>query len=166
LNAIQIETLIETEVQNTPLEGCKTPLLSLITDPLHCVLCPRSGIRLKDIPTTHLFAEFEFLFPVEGKGLMKGFADLIFFYQDKYYLLDWKTNYLGPSPSDYSQEKMAQTMEKHHYFLQASIYATALQRYVQLFDKRPFEEIFGGAFYMFVRGNGVFHFLPALFNKI
>jgi exodeoxyribonuclease V beta subunit len=163
LDERHIERLIEVETQNTSFEACRTSLFSLVVDPLGRALCAHSGMCLKDIPSAQLFAEFEFLFPIEGKGLMKGFADLIFLYEDKYYLLDWKTNYLGPSLSDYSEEKMVQAMEMHHYFLQASIYSRALQLYVQLFDKRPFEEIFGGALYVFLRGNGVFHFFPSLY---
>ena len=112
--------------------------------------------------SSNLASKASFAIPSYKKNvMMKGFADLIFLYEDKYYLLDWKTNYLGPSLQDYSQEKIADAMKMHQYFLQASIYAAALKRYVKLFDNRPFEEIFGGAFYVFVRGNAVFHFFPS-----
>ena len=61
---------------------------------------------------------------------------------------------------------MEQAMQANHYFLQASIYAAALKRYVKLFDIRPFEEIFGGALYVFVRGKGVLHFFPTPFEDM
>jgi exodeoxyribonuclease V beta subunit len=87
---------------------------------------------------------------------MKGVADLWFLYESKYYVLDWKSNAL----EGYTQEHLQQAMRANDYYLQASIYATALKRYVKLFDNRPFPECFGGAFYLFVRGNGVLHFIP------
>jgi len=114
---------------------------------------------LADVPGNQLQQEMEFFFPV-SKGMMKGFCDLLFEYESKYYLLDWKSNYLGPCDSDYTQEKMIQAMQSHDYFLQASIYAAALERYVKLFDNRPFSECFGGAIYYFIRGKAAYHFFP------
>jgi len=43
-------------------------------------------------------------------------------------------------------------MQEHQYFLQAEIYTNALKRYLQLVDGRPFPEIFGGIYYLFLRG--------------
>jgi exodeoxyribonuclease V beta subunit len=97
--------------------------------------------------------------------MMKGFCDLLFQFEGKYYLLDWKSNYLGPSDAHYTQEKMAEAMRAHDYFLQASIYAAALQRFVKLFDMRPFSEGFGGAIYYFVRGQAYYHFIPEPYDK-
>ena len=98
--------------------------------------------------------------PTAVSRMMKGFADLFFEFEGKYYLLDWKSNYLGPSDADYSQENIIQVMHQNDYFLQASIYREALSRYVKLFDNRPFSECFGGAIYYFIRGNAVYHFEP------
>src|SRR5581483_1278001 len=103
--------------------------------------------------------EMEFFFKTQ-QGMMKGFADLFFEFEGKYYLLDWKSNYLGPSDLDYTQEKIAEAMRAYQYDLQASIYAEALRRYVKLFDNRRFSECFGGAIYYFVRGKAAFHFIP------
>ena len=91
---------------------------------------------------------------------MKGFADLVFTFEEKYYLLDWKTNYLGTSDAAYTQQQMHNAMEHHSYFLQARIYSQALERYVKLFDNRPFATCFGGVLYYFVRGKGIYHFFP------
>ena len=115
---------------------------------------PLQGFSLSQIPPSQVQQEMEFLFPYEN-GLMKGFADLAFEWGKKYYLLDWKTNYLGSSIQDYSSENIVKSMERHDYFLQASIYTEALKRYVKLFDNRPFSQSFGGVFYIFVRGKAV-----------
>jgi exodeoxyribonuclease V beta subunit len=119
---------------------------------------------LSDVPGSQLQPELEFFFKA-GQGMMKGFADLFFEFEGKYYLLDWKSNYLGPSNSDYTQEKIAEAMLQHQYYMQASIYADALDRYVKLFDKRPFSECFGGAIYYFVRGRAIHHFFPEPYFK-
>ena len=58
----------------------------------------------------------------------------------------------------------------NEYFLQAAIYSEALRRYLCIIDKKPFDEIFGGAFYIFLRGldekkaknQGIYHFIPDL----
>lgn len=101
--------------------------------------------------------EMEFFFPV-AQGRMKGFCDLVFEQGGKYYLLDWKSNYLGPTDDDYTEENLVKAMKEHDYFLQASIYTEALKRFVALFDDRPFEECYGGAIYYFIRGKAALHF--------
>jgi exodeoxyribonuclease V beta subunit len=91
---------------------------------------------------------------------MKGFIDLVFCKDQRYYFIDWKSNDLGEDPSAYSKENMEEVMHTHHYFLQAALYAAALERYVKLFDNRPFSESFGGAIYVFLRGKAFYHFVP------
>lgn len=117
---------------------------------------------LSDIPAQQRFHEIEFLYPSTGlpdveelrrsPGFLKGFIDLVFAHQGKYYLLDWKSNWLGTTHEDYAPDLLTKAMQDHDYLLQANIYATALQRYLRLVDKRPFHEIFGGVFYVFLRG--------------
>ncbi len=132
---------------------------ALLTWVISLLKKPIAGFALADVPGDQLQAEMEFFFPVP-RGMMKGFADLVFEFQGKYYLLDWKSNYLGPSDADYTQKNIIDAMERHDYFLQASIYAEALKRFVKLFDKRPFSECFGGAIYYFIRGSAPYHFFP------
>lgn len=35
------------------------------------------------------------------QGMLKGFIDLVFQYQGRYYVLDWKSNHLGDDPAAY-----------------------------------------------------------------
>ena len=51
-------------------------------------------------------------------GFIKGFIDLVFCHEGRYYLLDWKSNHLGHSPDDYRPEAIAQAMRHHGYHLQ------------------------------------------------
>lgn len=86
-------------------------------------------------------------------GFMKGYIDLIFAANNRFYIADYKTNYLGDSIEDYSTEILREEMNTAGYDVQYYIYTVALHRYLQqrvpnyLYDKH-----FGGVFYLFVRG--------------
>lgn len=159
-NKEALQALIDEQIAFSPLEKIQSIFLPWLIELLEK---PIADLRLCDIPGLQLQQEMEFFFPF-SQGIMKGFADLFFEFNGKYYLLDWKSNYLGPSDEDYTFEKMEQAMQKNDYYLQASIYAAALMRYVKLFDNRPFSECFGGAIYYFVRGKAAHHFIPKPFS--
>jgi exodeoxyribonuclease V beta subunit len=121
-----------------------------------------SSFCLADLELDQMYKEMPFLFPydashpIEGvellNGLIRGVIDLIFSYKGKYYILDWKTNWLGPSAEYYEKESLQKAMQSHHYFLQANLYVEALRRYLRLVEKRAFRECFGGVIYLFLRG--------------
>ncbi len=86
-------------------------------------------------------------------GLMKGFVDLVFEHQGRYFLADWKTNWLGAGPTDYTAERIAAEMHHHHYDLQYYVYAVALHRYLQRrIPDYAYDRHMGGVYYFFVRG--------------
>ncbi len=157
LNELALAKLIDETIAFSPLEKWQPIILPWVMDLLTKPLL--LNFALCDLPSEQLQQEMEFLFPLQ-RGVMKGFADLFFEWEGKYYLLDWKSNYLGASDQDYTLEKIERVMQHNQYDLQASIYAEALKRYVKLFDTRPFSESFGGAFYYFIRGKAVHHFFP------
>lgn len=144
LEEIPLATIISQECWATCLEGWESTLLSLVDTSLDL---PLQGFNLRDIRSGRYLVEVEFAYPYQT-NLMKGFIDLCFEWEGKYYILDWKTNYL----SDYSQESLKQAMQEGDYFLQAEIYAQAL--------KRHFKEnlSFGGCFYLFIRGSSFYYF--------
>jgi exodeoxyribonuclease V beta subunit len=102
------------------------------------------------------------------KGFMHGFIDLVFRKDGKYYLLDWKTNTLGASWEDYSEENLQASMEDSFYIVQYHIYVAALHKYLSTkIRDYDYEKDFGGVFYLYVRGvnpalpgNGVYFDLP------
>jgi exodeoxyribonuclease V beta subunit len=84
---------------------------------------------------------------------MKGFMDMVFRHEDHYYLVDWKSNFLGPSVEDYNPEAMALAMIQNFYTFQYMIYTLALNRYLRLRDRNyDYEKHFGGVLYVFLRG--------------
>jgi exodeoxyribonuclease V beta subunit len=89
----------------------------------------------------------------EIEGMMNGRMDLFFEHNGKYYILDWKSNYLGDNINNYSGEQLNGAMNEGNYHLQYLIYSLALKKYLEtklpVFD---YEQHFGGVIYMFVRG--------------
>ena len=98
-------------------------------------------------------------------GYLNGFIDLIFEHEGRYYILDWKSNDLGNSLSNYTQERLDDAMTNSNYHLQYLIYSIALHRYLKLVlgDSFNFDQHMGGVYYLFLRGlrsgakSGVFY---------
>jgi exodeoxyribonuclease V beta subunit len=87
------------------------------------------------------------------RGFMKGFMDLVFRHEGRFYLIDWKSNFLGPSIDDYKPEALAKIMEEEFYILQYHIYVLAVHRYLGMrLPGYDYGTHFGGVFYMFLRG--------------
>ncbi|WP_421239284.1 exodeoxyribonuclease V subunit beta [Aeromonas enteropelogenes] len=99
------------------------------------------------------------------QGMLKGFIDLVFEWQGRWYLLDYKSNHLGMSPADYSRPALEQAMVEHRYDLQYQLYSLALHRLLTLrLPGYDFDQHFGGVFYLFLRGmpqGGIFHTRPS-----
>ncbi|KAF5033526.1 RecBCD enzyme subunit RecB [anaerobic digester metagenome] len=87
------------------------------------------------------------------RGFMTGFMDLVVRSGEKFYLLDWKSNWLGPTPGHYTAEALHEAMAGSHYFLQYHLYCLALKRHLALRNpKFNYAEHFGGVRYVFLRG--------------
>lgn len=149
-------------------------------------------LRLADIHTRDMIAEMEFYFscgvarlqqlleiirpgePVPDfasnyseAGFMKGFIDLSFKYNERYYILDYKTNHLGNSFADYAADHMQTEIKEALYDLQYHLYVLALHRYLANVDPTySYEDNFGGVYYLFLRGinedgeEGIFYDRP------
>ncbi len=104
------------------------------------------------------------------RGFMTGFIDLLFEYEGKFYVLDWKTNHLGSAFSNYSKAAMTTSMSDSYYILQYHLYVIALHLYLQqrLGDSYDYDKCMGGIVYAYVRGmhpdhegKGVFYDRPS-----
>jgi exodeoxyribonuclease V beta subunit len=99
---------------------------------------------------------------------LTGFIDLTVRQNGKYYILDYKSNYLGDQIENYQPEKLRKEIESANYDMQYHIYTVALKKYLTAripdFD---YERDFGGVGYLFVRGmragsdNGVWWVKPS-----
>ncbi|MCP1629835.1 exodeoxyribonuclease V beta subunit [Citrobacter amalonaticus] len=87
------------------------------------------------------------------RGMLKGFIDLVFRHNGRYYLLDYKSNWLGENSAAYTPEAMAAAMQAHRYDLQYQLYTLALHRYLRhRIADYDYERHFGGVIYLFLRG--------------
>jgi exodeoxyribonuclease V beta subunit len=87
------------------------------------------------------------------RGYMTGSMDLVFEAGGRYYLADYKSNWLGEGPDAYRAEWLPQVMARETYDLQYLIYSVALIRYLgQRLPEFQYARDFGGVFYLFVRG--------------
>jgi len=149
----------------------------------NCLNAPLDGdrMRLMDLPDSARRVEMEFYLPIEQldpeqlnqliahhdplsaragklqfhpmKGMLKGFIDLTFEYAGRWYVLDYKSNWLGSEASHYSREAMGKVMVEHRYDLQYQLYSLALHRLLrQRVVDYQFDRHFGGVIYLFLRG--------------
>jgi len=86
------------------------------------------------------------------QGFLVGFIDLVFEHNGRWFILDYKTNNLGPSSGDYSADRLRQSMIEHDYILQYHLYTVALDSFLrQRLPGYTYADHFGGVVYLFVR---------------
>lgn len=135
-----------------PLAGLDVQRLrAILSDPVHGLAAPmrEAAARL----------EFDSL-----KGFLKGFIDLTFEHDGRWYIADYKSNWLGPDASYYGGERLLQALAAEHYYLQYLIYLVALRRFLRQRLADFSNEQLGGAYYLFLRGMpeaGVYFSRPA-----
>ena len=86
-------------------------------------------------------------------GMLKGFIDLVFEHQGRYYIVDYKSNQLGPDANAYTHDAMRQSVLNERYDLQYALYTLALHR--QLRARLPgyqYQRHMGGVMYLYLRG--------------
>ncbi|MHA7879659.1 MAG: exodeoxyribonuclease V subunit beta [Saccharospirillum sp.] len=149
-----------------------------------------SGARLQDLPPQSVLCEAAFYFPMHSqrmglsrllarhrgetivhlpepprlKGMMHGFIDLIYQWQGRYYVVDYKSTWLGDRLSDYNEAALTESVRTSFYDLQYLLYSLALHRYLRtrLPDYDPAQHL-GGVHYLYLRGmtegqsSGIYH---------
>jgi exodeoxyribonuclease V beta subunit len=159
-------------------QGHGAGLSDWLAQALTCRL-PAAQVALCEL--THLIAEMEFWLPHQSSahdidalcqkhllcgharpaltprnmhGMLMGFADLVFEHQGRYWVLDYKSNHLGPSNAYYQLSHLEAAMAQHRYDVQAALYQLALHRLLQNRLGRNYQpaQHLGGAIYFFLRG--------------
>lgn len=192
------ESWLQEQLQQNGIDEQWLPMLAqwmqaLLNTPLN-----DAGVALAELAPQHKQAELQFYLPIsrmlqahdldalakrhdplsancppldfqQVQGMLKGFIDLVFCWQGKFYLLDYKSNWLGESSAAYTRPAMEQAMAEHRYDLQYQLYTLALHRYLR--HRLPgysYPRHFGGVIYLFLRGvdaehpgNGIFTCRPA-----
>lgn len=125
-----------------------------------------SNFTLSNLGEKDKIHEMEFYYPAANSGYVilpedivikngfyTGFIDMIFCYEGRYFIVDWKSNYIADG---YSRRDMERSMDESNYHLQRRIYTEALILWLRqcLGDRFDYKKNFGGAFYLFLRGIG------------
>ncbi len=125
------------------------PLKTLTPEGLHRALhgcLPPGSPAGMPYPTARLAFD-----PV--KGFLRGFMDLVFVHERRYFLVDWKSNHLGDAVEDYHPDALASVMAREGYVLQYHLYCVALDQYLRnRMDGYDYDSHFGGVIYVFLRG--------------
>jgi len=102
----------------------------------------------------------------QPRCFMRGFVDLVFRHNGKFFIADWKSNRLD---GGYGRQSLDECMDAAGYHLQYKLYTVAVLRWLKqaLGDRFDAGSHFGGVFYFFLRGmqpaseNGVYFVPPA-----
>ena len=156
------------EVLHTPLLASNQPLRSIDASHRFAELEFNMGLseRFKAQDINQLFEQYlpnetdkhVNLVPQNKAHLyryLRGEIDLVYEHAGKYYVVDYKSNFLGDSLSDYDETTLKQAMSKAGYWLQAAIYQVALHRFLsmRINDYAGNEDKYLGAVeYVFLRG--------------
>jgi exodeoxyribonuclease V beta subunit len=112
---------------------------------------PFQAQQISDLSTTSVPLAIRSFDQMEG--MMNGKMDLFFEQNGRYYILDWKSNYLGDRLEDYDTESVWGAMAQNNYHLQYHIYTVAVCKYLSLrVPNFSYDTHFGGVIYLFVRG--------------
>ena len=92
----------------------------------------------------------------------------MFRHDGRFYVADYKSNFLGEDYASYGTESLRGAMAHGHYYLQYLLYALAVHRHLATrIPDYSYERHFGGVLYLFLRGMrrdddcGVFFDRPA-----
>jgi exodeoxyribonuclease V beta subunit len=152
------------------------PTLAWLQDMLSTPLSD-SAFSLQDIALIDRLDELEFHFPVSSgqalisacqhhgylqgyhaetlalEGMMTGKIDLICRHKGQYYIIDYKSNFLGYRQTDYAENALRSSILQHQYDLQYLIYSVALKKFLSSrLPGKDFETLYGGIYYLFLRG--------------
>ncbi len=88
-------------------------------------------------------------------GYLTGFIDLVCCHENRFYILDWKSNRRSGVIGDFGHDGIRNEMARNTYFLQYLLYTVALHGYLsQHLQDYAYETHIGGALYVFLRGIG------------
>ncbi len=174
--------LIDKVFAHSSWEEKRDILSTTLAEWLAMPLLETDAVRLRDLTADHFQAEMEFLLgadnvdvsaldclvtqhtfsgkprprllPAQMHGLLKGFIDLVFVHQGKYYVLDYKFNSLGNNDAAYTPETLEAAMLEKRYDLQYTLYLLAIHRLLKtrLGSEYDYDKHVGGALYLFLRG--------------
>ncbi|MCK6506735.1 exodeoxyribonuclease V subunit beta [Myxococcota bacterium] len=87
------------------------------------------------------------------RGHLDGVIDLVFEHDGRFWLCDYKSNFLGRTRGHYGAAALLEAIREHHYDLQYLLYLVALHRFLgQRVPGYRYDRHVGGVRYLFIRG--------------
>lgn len=150
------------DIIHTPLAASAVPLVNIKYNQkvaeLGFNLRLNQHLSFSDLNT--LFHQFDIPLQLQSQEVntmvwqyLKGEIDLVYQHGTQFFIVDYKSNYLGSDFDSYNPAALYDAMTTHSYWLQASIYQVALHRYLKL--RLPNYDInthLGAVEYAFLRG--------------
>ncbi len=147
----QMHTIVNTQLWK---EGPRLSQVDNTLDEMEFLL-PLASIKNKTIErwlSKHRNKPTEFK-QDDLQGFLTGFIDLVFEHDNKFYVVDYKSNTLGFSYEDYTTKDLKEAIEHHFYDLQYLLYCVALVKYLKVINPSfDYHRDFGGVAYLFTRG--------------
>jgi exodeoxyribonuclease V beta subunit len=87
------------------------------------------------------------------RGFLKGFIDLVFECDGRFWLVDYKSNWLGRTPEAYAADALPAVIARDGYWLQYLLYTVVVHRFLaRRMAGYDYDRHLGGVRYLFVRG--------------
>jgi len=150
------------DIIHTPLSASAVPLVNIKYNQKVAELGfnLRLNQHLSFSDLNRLFHQFDIPLQLQSQEVntmvwqyLKGEIDLVYQHGIQFFIVDYKSNYLGSDFDNYNPAALYDAMTTHSYWLQASIYQVALHRYLKL--RLPNYDInthLGAVEYAFLRG--------------
>ncbi len=129
-------SFLEERLKSTVLEGFVDDVLVILQRALAVEF---GSFSLKDVDRVRLAVEVPFCLKENDKRFLRGSIDCLFEHEEKYYLVDWKSNAL----ETYCKAALQTEVKTQGYDMQAAMYSAACSR---------FQKSFGGFYFVFLRG--------------
>ena len=119
-------------------------------------------LAARDVDTREVIDAVASEYPLDARvashrwsGFLRGFIDLVYPVRGQWYLLDWKSNRLGPRVENYDEPAMLRANAANAYPLQFCLYALALHRLLRArLAGYAYDTHFGGVRYLYLRAVG------------
>ncbi|WP_201456499.1 exodeoxyribonuclease V subunit beta [Chlamydia sp. 17-3921] len=147
-NPSRLVSNISRIIRHTHLEGYETVIEQLLKTTFSFPLTFASQtFTLSELSPNKIFKETGFIFSQEEE-FWQGVIDLFFEHQGCYYIIDWKTSFLGIETTDYSPNNLKTYIQKEKLDYQGLIYIDAAKRFLRQFDIHQTVEMG----FLFIRG--------------
>lgn len=150
------------DIIHTPLAASAVPLVNIKYNQKVAELGfnLRLNQHLSFTDLNALFHQFDIPLQLQSQEIntmvwqyLKGEIDLVYQHGTQFFIVDYKSNYLGNDFDNYKPAALYDAMTTHSYWLQASIYQVALHRYLKLrLANYDINTHLGAVEYAFLRG--------------